>query len=204
MQLTVQGKQIAIGDSLKNYVTEKLNDLNAKFFNRGVEAIVTFSREGHAFYKTHISLHIGKGIMVQATATETDPYVSFDITASKIAKQMRRYKNRLRDHHDKLDTQTVATVIQARDFVLKEEEAAAEEETTEAANDPIIIAEMTTDIQTMSVSDAVMRLDLAGQTALLFRNAKTHGLNMVYKRSDGNIGWVDPAIQLPAQSLAAQ
>lgn len=198
MQLTVQGKQIDVGESLKTHVEEKLSDVNDKYFNRAIEAIVTFSREGHAFIKTHISIHVGKDIMVMSDAVETDPYVSFDEAAAKVAKQLRRYKKRLRDHHQRLEETPETSSIKARDYVLatspsnddKSEDTA--EEDIALGQDPAVIAELSTSIQVMTVSEAVMRMDLSGQPALLFRNANHDGINMVYKRSDGNVGWVDP------------
>lgn len=189
MQLTVQGKQIDLGDALRTHVTEKLEDLNQKFFNHATNATVTFSREGHGhgLIRAHISIRVGKNIMVMADAVEGDSYIAFDGAAEKVATQMRRYKNRLRDHQQRIETDEAEAVI-ARSYVL----SGGEGEDVPQGDDPVVIAEMTTDIQTMSVSEAVMRLDLGGQTAMLFRNASHEGLNMVYRRPDGNVGWVDP------------
>lgn len=187
MQLTVQGKQMALGDALKSHVEGKLEDINAKYFNRAIDAIVTFSPEGHAFTKTHISIRVGKDIMVISDATETDPYVSFDNAALKVAKQLRRYKRRLRDHHERMEDLPAESTLPALDYTLT-----AEQDNEEEVADHLVIAEMSTQIQTMSPSEAAMRLDLSGLPALMFRNASHNGLNMVYKRSDGNVGWVDP------------
>lgn len=194
MQLTVQGKQMNLGDALQAHAAEKLEDINQKYFNRAIDATVTFSPEPHGFTKTQISLRIGKDIMVQAQATEKDPYNSFDAAADKIAKQLRRYKKRLRDHHERLEEIPGEGSMKARDYVLAamEDESDSSEDVADAGQDPIVIAEMSTNIQTMTVSEAVMRMDLAEQSALLFRNAKHNGLNMVYRRPDGNIGWIDP------------
>jgi ribosomal subunit interface protein len=186
MQLSIHGKQMDLGDALREHITDKLEDINQKYFNRAIEAIVTLSPEGHAFIKTHISIRVGKDIMVMSDAQETDPYVSFDSACEKVAKQLRRYKKRLRDHHERLEE---ASFIQAQNYVLSPEPEAEEEPDS---NEPAVVAEMITNIQTMSVSEAVMRLDLSGENALLFRNPQHEGLNMVYRRSDGNIGWVDP------------
>jgi ribosomal subunit interface protein len=189
MNVSVQGKQLDVGAALKTHVTEKLADLNSKFFGRATTGNVIFSREGHGFYKTHISIHIGKDIMVQSHATEDDPYLAFDVASGKIARQMRRYKNRLRDHHERLEREG-KEFGQARDVVL----AAVPEQDNdiETGADPVVVAEMTTAIPMLSVSEAVMRLDLLGENALLFQNAGNTRMNMVYRRSDGNIGWVDP------------
>ena len=189
MQLTITGKQMNLGDALRTHISDKLEDINHKYFNRAIEAIVTLSPEAHAFTKTHISIRVGKDIMVMSDATEPDPYVSFDSAANKVAKQLRRYKKRLRDHHERLEKDEEERLITAQNYVLSSEEEA---EAHEEASDPTVIAEMTTNIQTLSVSEAVMRLDLSGDSALLFHNAQHGGLNMIHRRPDGNIGWVDP------------
>lgn len=192
MQVTIQGKQIDLGDALKTHVQEKIEEINQKYFNHATHATVTFSKvgHGHGLIKTHISIAVGKNINVMADAEEGDPYLSFDTAANKVAKQLRRYKNRLRDHHERLEREA-DSVLKAQDRVLASAPEEGEEDVPKG-DDPLIIAELTTNIQTMSVSEAVMRLDLSGQNALLFRNAKHKGLNMVYRRPDGNVGWVDP------------
>ncbi len=196
MKLTVQGKQIDLGDALRVHVEEKLEDINQKFFNHGTFGTVTFSREGHGhgLVRTHISISIGKNMMVMADAVEGDPYLSFDTATAKITSQLRRYKNRLRDHHEHMER---AVAVQARDAVIGKED---HDEEDFSGDDPVIVAEMTTDVHTLSVSQAVMRMDLAGLPALMFRNASHGELNMVYRRPDGTIGWVDPASTAAAQN----
>lgn len=198
MQVTVEGQHINVGDALRTHVEEKIEDIIGKYFNRATDADVKFSREGHAFIKVHISIRVGHDIMVMADDVETDAYAAFDIAAARIAKQLRRYKRKLRDHHDRPENAS----LKARGYVLapqntEEEQPKANEADKQAADFdeaavPPVIAEISTEIQTLSVSDAVMRMDLTSETALLFRNAKTDRLNMVYRRKDGNIGWVDP------------
>lgn len=203
MQLTVQGKQMDIGDSLRTHVTEKLEELNTKYFNHATFATVTFSKEGHGhgIINAHIHIRVGKDIMVMSDSQAGDPYGAFETAAEKVGKQLRRYKTRLRDHHDRLEQTPEGEILKARYYTLAAEAEVADEDLPQG-EDPVIVAEITTDIQTMSVSDAVMRMDLAGQTALLFRNAKHNGLNMVYRRPDGNIGWVDPGQSAAAQNVA--
>ncbi|MEM6811273.1 MAG: ribosome-associated translation inhibitor RaiA [Pseudomonadota bacterium] len=188
MQLSITGKQMDLGDALRQHITDKIEDIDQKYFNRAIEAIVTLSPEGSAFIKTHISFRVGKDIMVMSDAKDTDPYASFDSAAEKVAKQLRRYKKRLRDHHERLEEENI---IPAQNYVITSE---SKDEEPEEANhqDPVVVAEMITNIQKMSVSEAVMRLDLSGDNALLFRNPKHEGINLVYRRADGNIGWVDP------------
>lgn len=197
MQLTVQGKQMDVGDALRTHVANKIEEINSKYFNRATFATVTFSKEGHGHGQTnaHIQIRVGKNIMVLAESLAGDPYGAFDTAAEKVAKQLRRYKRRLRDHHDRIEDTPENEILKARYFTLASESDEKEEQKESQGDDPLIIAEISTEIQTMSVSDAVMRMDLAGQTALLFRNAKHNGLNMVYRRPDGNIGWVDPVAE---------
>ncbi len=180
-----------LGDALRTHVSDKLEDINTKYFNRAIEAIVTFVPEGHSFVKTHISIRVGKDIMVISDAIEPDPYVSFDQAAEKVAKQLRRYKRKLRDHHQRLESAPEEHFLPARDITISTEQD-NEPETEATSDDPLIIAEIATQIQTMSPSEAVMRLELSNLPAIMFRNATHHGLNMVYRRPDGNVGWVDP------------
>ena len=186
MQISIHGKQMDLGDTLKAHIEDKLEDINQKYFNRAIDANVTMAPEGNAFTKSHISIRVGKDISVMADAKDPDPYAAFDGAAEKVAKQLRRYKKRLRDHHERLEEDNV---IPAQNYVLTPEPETAEEP---EKHEPAIIADMVTNIQTMSVSEAVMRLDLSGENALLFRNPQHDGLNMVYRRTDGNVGWVDP------------
>lgn len=200
MELSVHGKQIDVGEALRTHVSDKLEDLNEKYFNHATFATVTFSKEGHGKprIKTHINVQLGKNIMVAADSTDPDPYAAFESAANKVGKQMRRYKKKLRDHHDRMELTPEDEMKKARNYVLataapeQDDAPLTDEREIPVGEDPAVIAEMTTDIGTMSVSDAVMRLDLSGESALLFHNASHNGLNMVYKRSDGNIGWVDP------------
>ena len=194
MQLTVQGKQMDVGDALKTHVEDKLTDINEKYFNHGVHATVTFSREGHGHKQTKTNIHIqvGKKIMVIGDATEKDPYVSFDRAADRVGKQLRRYKRKLRDHHERTEHSVEAENQKARQYVLAVEQNDEPQEEEDSNKDPLVIAEIASDVETLSVSEAVMRMDLAHMNAFMFRNAKTERLNVVYHRNDGNIGWIDP------------
>lgn len=193
MHVSIHGKQMDLGDSLRAHVSDKLADINEKYFNHATDATVTLSPEGHGRgqVKTHISIRVGKDIMVTSDAVEKDPYISFDSAAEKVAKQLRRYKRRLREHSQRMEGEADVERLVAQDRII---EASNDDDADAAAetDSPIVIAEMTMSIQTMTVSEAVMRMDLSGQPALMFRNGKHGGLNMVYRRSDGHIGWVDP------------
>jgi ribosomal subunit interface protein len=209
MELAVHGKQMDVGDALRAHVAERLNDINAKFFNRAIDSNVIFSPESRAFVRTLISLRVGKDILVTAAAVEGDAYASFESAAEKIAKQLGRYKRRLRDHHDRIEQTPETEMVKARDYLLAVKEldgdTAGEEDEDSgvpAGKDPVIVAEQPMHIQKMSIADAVMRLDLAGQTALLFRNPKNNSLNMVYRRADGNIGWIEPVDELAQKATA--
>ena len=206
MQLSVQGKQIDVGDALRAHVDEKLNDINAKYFNRAIDANVIFSREGEGFFKAHISIRVGKNILIMGDAVESEIYLAFDVASAKVAKQLRRYKNRLRNHHQRIEQTPESEITKARDYTLAMEAFSHHEDEPEEnhAENPLIVAEMTSNIETLSVSEAVMRMDLASQTALLFRNASHNGLNLVYRRNDGNVGWVDPYGNSAAVKEAAE
>ncbi len=196
MEMTVQGKQIDVGDALREHVTGKLEDIDQKYFNHATTATVTFSREGHGTgkFKVNISFNVSKNIAVITEAVESDPYVAFDAASEKAAKRLRRYKRKLRDHHGRMDKTPESELMKARAYTLAQTSSEVEEQDNEedAGTDPTIIAEIQTHIEKMSVSEAVMRMELADQNALMFRNAGNGKLNMVYVRKDGNIGWIEP------------
>jgi len=193
MQLTVTGKQIDTGVELRRHVETSLDAILGKYFKTAIEAHVVFSKEAH-LSRTEVSIHIGRGIVVNAGASGTETYAAFDAAAERIAKQMRRYKRRLRDHHAKMRESFEASE-RARDYVLA---PLAEEEDGDGG--PAVVAEMSTDLPNLTVGEAVMRMDLADAPVLLFRN-RSHGeLNLVYRRGDGNIGWIDPELD-PARRM---
>lgn len=186
MQLTVRGKQIDVGDALRAHVGESLDNVVGKYFGRPIEATVVLSREAH-LYRAQISVHVGRGILLQSEAEADAPYPAFDAAAEHVAKRLRRYKRRLRDHHRK-----DAEAEPAQQYVLAPEAEDFVEGEDGAHYEPVVVAEMATQIPTLSVGEAVMRLDLSDAAALMFRNRAHGGLNMIYRRGDGNIGWVDP------------
>jgi ribosomal subunit interface protein len=195
MQLTVTGKQLGVGEALRSHVEASLEALLIKYFGSAIEAHAVFAREAHLI-RADLSVHIGRGIMVKSGATATDYYPAFDAAAERLAKQLRRYKRRLRDHHARLRSQP-EELETARSFVLAaaEEEPDSEPVMDGQATAPAVIAEMSTDLPRLTVGEAVMRMDLADAPVLLFRN-RAHGeLNLVYRRSDGNIGWIDPVLE---------
>ena len=189
MLLSVTGKQTDTGVVLRQHVEATLGAILGKYFKTAIEAHVVFSKEAH-LNQAEVSIHIGRGIVVNASGSAADNYGAFDAAAGRIAKQMRRYKRRLRDHHAQA-REALEVGERARDYVLA---PLAEEEGEEG---PAVVAEMRTDLPNLTVSEAVMRMDLADAPVLLFRN-RAHGeLNIVYRRPDGNIGWIDPELDPP-------
>jgi ribosomal subunit interface protein len=188
MQLTVKGKQLNVGDALRTHVSDSLSHILSKYFGDAIEVGVTISRDGH-MYRAVIAAHVGRGIQVQAQGDAEEPYPAFDTAAEHLAKRLRRYKSRLRDHHK--DSAREVEILLAQQYILADND---EEEPGEdaATGQPAVVAEMTTEIPSLTVSEAVMRMDLADQPALMFRNSAHDGLNMIYRRADGNVGWVDP------------
>lgn len=186
MQLTVKGKQLDVGDALKAHVESSLETVFGKFFGNPIEAQVVLSREAH-LYRAHIGVHIGRGLNMQSQADAEAPYAAFDVAAEHLAKRLRRHKGRLRDHHR---SEPPATEIGAQYILANsgdDDEAPAEDKN----GAPVTVVE-SVEIPTLTVGEAVMRLDLANGIAMMFRN-RSHGeLNMVYRRADGTIGWVDP------------
>lgn len=191
MQLSVSGKQVDVGDALRSHVEERLIAAISKHFDRAIEAQVQFSREGHSI-RTDISVHAGSGILLRGHATADDIWISFDQASDRVVKRLRRFKRRLIDHHPhQAAPETPETT--ARQVVLAGP-ADEETETGEAPETgaPVTVAETTTTIHTLTVADAVMRMELAELPVLMFRNSAHGGLNVVYRRDDGNIGWIDP------------
>ena len=188
MQLSVKGKQLNLGDALRTHVSESLSRILGKYFGDAIEVGVTFSREGH-LYRAVVAAHVGRGIQLQAQGEADEPYPAFDTAAERLAKRLRRYKRRLRDHRK--DTRPVPESLPAQQYILAADtEAQAAED--EIDGRPAVVAEMATEIPSLTVSEAVMRMDLAELPALMFRNSSHSGLNMIYRRPDGNIGWIDP------------
>ncbi|HVI89826.1 MAG TPA: ribosome-associated translation inhibitor RaiA [Dongiaceae bacterium] len=191
MNLTVKGKNIDVGDALRSHIGDSLDSIFGKYLSNPIEATVTLSKQVHLF-SAQISVHIGRGILVQSEAQADLAYSAYDQAAEHLTARVRRYKQRLRDHHRAdIETQRAAQyVVAAGDSV----EAGEDEPAADSA--PVIIAEMQTDIPSLTVGEAVMRLDLSNQKAMMFLNRAHGGLNMVYRREDGHIGWVDPSMKM--------
>jgi ribosomal subunit interface protein len=185
MHIKINGKHIDVGDALRVHVEERLGALVEKYFDNAVDGTVTFSREAHLF-KCDSQVHLSTGLTAQASASAEDIYAAFDSCVERIEKQLRRYKRRLKDHHAQRGAPIEA--MQAQAYVIHGGDHEEEPETL----DPVIVAEMTMDIKTISVGEAVMQMELAHAPFLMFRNERNGGVNVVYRRDDGHIGWIDP------------
>ncbi len=196
MQILVSGKQLDVGDALRSYVDERLQSGVSKYFPNTMDAHVVFSREGQGF-RADCSVHVGHGIQAQARADAGDIYQAFDQAAERLVKRLRRYKRRLRGHHG--NDRPVPDELSAQNYVL-----APEPETEEAPEEfqPVIVAEHSSDIHRRSVGEAVMQLDLAELPILMFRNSGNGHLNVVYRRPDRHIGWIDLVHESAAESGA--
>lgn len=177
-----------MGDALRGHIEDAIADTSDKYFADAIDATVVLSRESFLTRAT-INMHVGRGIHVQAHEEADDPYVAFDIALAHLAKRLRRHKRRLRDHHKERETVEAARTAEYVIAPLPDDDDTSED----AGNNdnPVIIAENQTSIETLTVSEAVMRMDLADAPALVFRNAKHDGLSVVYRRADGNVGWID-------------
>ncbi len=185
MDLTVKGIHLDVGDSLREHVRSNLKNAAEKYFNEAVEATAVFTKEKNHRYSAGISLHVKNGIVLESQFEADDPYPAFDQALTRMTSRLRKYKEKIRDHHRKdspHDIHAAYTTFESND-----------NDGAEGGNEPAIIAETQTNIPTLAVSDAVMRLELGDLPALLFKNPGNGQLNMVYRRKDGNIGWVDPA-----------
>lgn len=187
MRYQISGKQIDVGESLTTHVKTEIGEVAVKYAERPTEAHIVFSKDAHE-YRCESTIHLSTGLTVAAEGRSTEIYDSFEKCCGKVEKQLRRYKRRLKDHHK--DRTTPVEVMGASSYILASEdsEQASEPETLQ----PIIVAEMETKIQSLSVGEAVMQMELADEPVLVFRNEGHKRLSVVYKRKDGNIGWIDP------------
>ena len=193
MPFRVSGKNIAIGEALRGRVNQRIAEATAKYFDGGYSGHVTIGKDGFGF-RTECVVHLDSGIVLEADAMAGDAYSSADQAAERIEKRLRRYKRRLKDHQAaRMDGQAIDNAdnaVAAPSYVIAAPDENTDEEITEF--NPVIIAESTTALKRMSVSDAVMQLDLTGSAVVVFRHAGHGRINLVYRRADGHIGWIDP------------
>ena len=200
MQIKIAGRNVDLGEALQERISDGLEDAVSKYFDRPGDAHVAVSKSGHLF-EVDMNVHLDSGIILQAVGQADDPYAALDAGLAKIEKRVRRYKRRLRDHHrpgrSPLPSEVAASFILAP---IPDEDDSGDDLPNGADQAQLTVAEGTAHIRTMTVSEAVMQLELGESPALMFRNARHNGLNMVYRRPDGHIGWVDPTSSEPSST----
>ena len=187
MRYQITGKHIDVGESLQTHVQDNLDDILSKYPGRPTDAVIIFSKSAHE-YVCEATIHLSTGLTAQAKAHATEIYAAFDNCRDKMDKQLRRYKRRLKDHHR--DRVEPVELLGASTYILAPEEETEDQDA--ASLQPVIVAEMETKIPSLSVGEAVMQMELAEAPVLVFRNEGKGGLNVVYRRDDGNVGWIDP------------
>lgn len=192
MQVQVTGKQVDVGEALRSRVTDELSDSIAKYFDRGGGADVVVSREGAAF-RVDCAVTLASGQQLATQGVGSDAHMAFDAALQKMVKRIRRYKNRLKSHHPQAMAKQAES---AAHFVIAAPETEEGDDEADGTDvhfaEPVIIAETEQPLRAMTVSMAVMELDLTEAQTIVFRNAAHGGLSVVYRRPDGNIGWIDP------------
>lgn len=184
MPFRVSGKNLDIGEALRNRVNARVADAMEKYFDGGFSGHVTVAKDGFGF-RTECAVHLDSGVTLHTEGMAADAYASADQAALRIEKRLRRYKRRLKGHAAKADGGAGMS-----SYIIAAPDLESEEEVLDF--NPVIIAESTTTLERLSVSDAVMELDMTGAPVVVFRHAVSGRVNMVYRRRDGNIGWVDP------------
>jgi ribosomal subunit interface protein len=188
MPLRVSGKNLDIGESLRTHVMDKVQTMIARYFDGKVTGHVVISPEGSA-YRADCSLHLSSGMNLQSEGRAHEPYASFEQAADKIERRLRRYKKRLKEHASGHDhTPAIPSGVEIAEAVF--EQPTHEEAPADFA--PVVVAESAQKLKTMSVASAVSELDLTGAPVVLFQHATSSRLNIVYRRRDGAIGWLDP------------
>jgi ribosomal subunit interface protein len=188
MSFRVSGKQVDVGEALRTRVSDRVAEVLAKFFNGGYSGHATISKEGFGF-RTECVVHLDSGLTLHVDGLAVDGYASADQAALRIEKRLRRYKTRLKQHAARATVGNKAAAITALSYVITAPDHDDEEITD---FNPAIIAESTTTLERLSVSEAVMELDLTGAPVVMFRHAVHGRVNIVYRRADGNVGWLDP------------
>ena len=185
-KILVSGKQTKIGLSLKKYSIDSLNSTLNKYFQEFISSSILFSKDTFNF-KCEISIHLEKTIFVKSHSLSNDAYGAFNLANEKIKKRIRRYHRKLTDHRAKLAKKLVET--NASEYIIQNPEKV---KLNSSEKEPVIIAESEEIIKSLTVSEAIMLMDLNDQNAIFFKNTKNKRLNLLFKRSDGNIGWLDP------------
>jgi ribosomal subunit interface protein len=200
MTLRISGKSISVGDALRGRVSERTDEVLRKYFDGNYSGHITLSKDGSGF-RTDCALHLDSGITLEADSSAADAYASADQALVMIEKRLRRYKSRLKDRSARkahAANQALAEIDFALDAASYVIEAPAESDDEMTGYSPVIIAEATTSLKRLSVSEAVMELDLTGAACLVFQHGSSGRVNIIYRRVDGNVGWIDPPAVKPA------
>jgi ribosomal subunit interface protein len=187
VDVRVAGHQVDTGESLREHAQQRVADITEKYFSRAIGANVTFGRGPNNDFTCDIIAPVSQGIVLKASHSGREPEIAFNGAADRIEKQLRRYTNRLKDH--KVDGEEREPFVANAAYTIF---SPASERADEQTAFPTIVAETRIDIPESSVSDAVMLMDLRNTNALMFKNSATSEYNMIYRREDGNIGWVEP------------
>jgi ribosomal subunit interface protein len=200
MTLRISGKSISVGEALRDRVSERTDEVLRKYFDGNYSGHITLSKDGFGF-RTDCALHLDSGVTLEAESNATDAYASADAALLMIEKRLRRYKSRLKDRSARKAAAAAAALAEmngpalaAPSYVI---EAPSDDGDEADSYNPVIIAEATTSLKRLSVSEAVMELDLTGAACLVFQHGSSGRVNIIYRRSDGNIGWVDPPTVKP-------
>ena len=195
MTLRISGKSISVGETLRARVSERTDEVLRKYFDGNYSGHITLSKDGFGF-RTDCALHLDSGITLEADSNAADAYASADAALAMIEKRLRRYKSRLKDRSAR-KTYAASAAMAAMDAPSYVIEAPAEGDEEVTAYSPVIIAEATTTLKRLSVSEAVMELDLTGAACIVFQHGSSGRVNVIYRRTDGNVGWVDPPAVTP-------
>jgi ribosome hibernation promoting factor len=190
MTLRISGKSISVGEALRGRVADRTDEVLRKYFDGNYSGHITLSKDGFGF-RTDCALHLDSGITLEADSNAPDAYASADQALLMIERRLRRYKSRLKDRSARKSHAATAALaaLDATSYVL---EAPGEGEDEVTGYSPVIIAEATTSLRRLSVSEAVMELDLSGAPCLVFQHGSSGRVNIIYRRADGNVGWIDP------------
>jgi ribosomal subunit interface protein len=190
LDIRVSGHQVDTGEALRTHVSDRLGAITDKYFSRAVGANVTFGRGPYDDFTCDIVSPVAQGVVLKASNRANDAHIAFEGAADKIEKQLRRYVKRLRERRGNgAETGTAIEIPSNAGYTVF---AAPKDDEAPLSGSPAIIAETRVDIPEASVGDAAMMLDLRNTNALMFKNAKTGDFNMIYRRDDGTIGWVEP------------
>jgi len=197
MTLRISGKSISVGEALRGRVSERTDEVLRKYFDGNYSGHITLSKDGFGF-RTDCALHLDSGITLEAESNAIDAYASADQALLMIEKRLRRYKSRLKDRSAR-KAYAEAAVLAALDAPSYVIEAPAEGDEEVTGYSPVIIAEATTSLKRLSVSEAVMELDLTGAACIVFQHGGSGRVNIIYRRADGNVGWIDPPVVNPGK-----